>query len=372
MTRRLSRRNSQPARLRFCGPDAERTGPSRYLLHLLRWLRANRDVELEVVLGSGGPLVEDMAAVADLSVLAEPVPGTPRRRSPPIDLVYLNAVAAARAFRQLPRSRVPVIGHVHELSAGLEHWAGPGDLDVIRSSSRVLAVSRAVIDELVQRHGFDRAAVGLLPGFVWGEPLPPDARARARRSLAIPDSEVVIGSSGTLDWRKAPDLFLRTIDSLQRAATGPPVHGLWVGGGSTSPMSDSFRHHRARTAHPDRVHLVESTDQPLSWFAAMDVFVLTAREDALPLVCLEAASLGIPIVCFDNGGAGDLVQAARCGATVSYPDITRFVAEIQRLVDHVELRRACGDRGARVVAEHFTIDVVGPQVWHEINALIRS
>jgi len=244
-------------------------------------------------------------------------------------------------------------------------------VDVIRSSSRVLAVSNAVIDELTERHGFDSAGIGLLPGFVSEDPVPPDARARARQALGVPAGDVVVGSSGTLDWRKAPDLFLQLVDGLQRADTGPVVHALWVGGQPTSDMADSFRRNRARTARPDRVHLVESTDEPLSWFAAMDVFVLPAREDAFPLVCLEAASLGIPVVCFDNGGAVELVESARCGATVTYPDVAQLVVEVRRLIDHVALRRACGARGARLVAQRYTIDVVGPQVWGEIDTLVR-
>ena len=41
-----------------------------------------------------------------------------------------------------------------------------------------------------------------------------------------------------------------------------------------------------------RVQIVRSDESPERFLAALDVFVLTSREDPFPLVCLEAANLG--------------------------------------------------------------------------------
>ena len=84
-----------------------------------------------------------------------------------------------------------------------------------------------------------------------------------------------------------------------------PVYFLWVGGDMTNLHSAQILHDAAKLRLGDYFKVLGTVPNPLDFFAAFDVFVLLSREDPFPLVCLEAASLGKPFVCFDNaGGAG--------------------------------------------------------------------
>jgi glycosyltransferase involved in cell wall biosynthesis len=59
----------------------------------------------------------------------------------------------------------------------------------------------------------------------------------------------------------------------------------------------------------------------LKYFAAFDVFALVSREDPFPVVCLEAASLGKPIVCFNSSDGEKEFVENDCGFVVPDLDI---------------------------------------------------
>lgn len=103
-------------------------------------------------------------------------------------------------------------------------------------------------------------------------------------------------------------------------------------------------------------------DDPLPLVAAADVFVLPAREDAFPLVCVEAAALGRPIVTFDNGGAAELVARADCGTVAPALDVDALARAIVGLAASSDRRELAGDRGRAFAQEHLLIDQAGPRL----------
>ncbi len=370
-----------PHRMVFCGQAADRTGPPLYLLRVAEWIKRHRDVELFFLLLEGGPLVDEFRAHGEVVVVDEhrPAPRQAvarsilRRRLRSFgapDLIYVNTATSVRALRLLDIGHTPVLSHVHELSVGLDFWLDPSDLALLRSASTaVLTVSQAVEVELVERHGFSPDHIERHPGFVPTD-LPSVDGSATRRRLGIPDHAVVIGAGGVLDWRKAPDIFVRVVEeTAARAST--EVHGLWLGGGPGSPLAERVRREIAESAIPDRIHLVDEHPDVFEWLAGMDVLVHPAREDAFPLVCVEAGAMGLPLVAFDNGGAAELVQAGGGGAIVRYPDLPAFVDATTALVEDPERRSQCGDRARSWVQRNHTADVACPRLWETLERWMR-
>jgi glycosyltransferase involved in cell wall biosynthesis len=82
--------------------------------------------------------------------------------------------------------------------------------------------------------------------------------------------------------------------------------------------------------------------KPADYMAAADVFVLTSREDPYPLVCLEAAALEKPIVCFEGGGGTPEFVEADCGFVVPYLDIIGMADRVISLLDSPDCRDNLG------------------------------
>lgn len=361
-------------RIVFCVHGGERTGPPVLLLRFARWIHEHDLADLDFVLLRGGPLVGEFHALGRVVVLDEFDQSDRlrsrllRRRLAPFagpDLVYVNTGGSVRALRYLERGAAPVVSQVHELSVGLDYWLDPDDLTLLLDTAdRLLVVSEAVGRELTEVYGVDPVRVARHPGFVAS--VPDDAPPTPAGLGPGPR----VGSSGTVDWRKAVDLFVLLAGEVDRRRPGAGLQFVWIGGDPSSPLRAAVDDDRERAGLGDRLVLVDEVADPLPWLAALDVFVLPAREDAFPLVCLEAASVGVPLVCFDNGGAAELVEASDGGTVVPYPDLGAMADAVVALLDDPEGRAATGGRARAYVAGHHTTAVSSPLLWAELESVL--
>ncbi|MEL7209914.1 MAG: glycosyltransferase family 4 protein, partial [Actinomycetota bacterium] len=134
----------------------------------------------------------------------------------------------------------------------------------------------------------------------------------------------------------------------------------------------SFRQDVEASGLSDRFALVPHVADPLEWFSAMDVFVLPAREDAFPLVCLEAAAQGVPVVCFDNGGMPEYVDGAdeECGAVVPYPDLDAMADAVLAFASDDDRRERAGKVGAARVRANYDVPAVAPGLWKTVEGVL--
>jgi glycosyltransferase involved in cell wall biosynthesis len=107
------------------------------------------------------------------------------------------------------------------------------------------------------------------------------------------------------------------------------------------------------------------------YFAAMDVFVLPSREDPFPLVCLEAAAAGRPIVCFENAGGMPEFVEDDCGFVVPYMDIEAFAERLTRLIDDSQLRTRMGEAARNKVRSRHNVAVAAPLLFDAMQRTLR-
>ncbi|NDY57921.1 glycosyltransferase family 4 protein [Desulfovibrio sulfodismutans] len=87
--------------------------------------------------------------------------------------------------------------------------------------------------------------------------------------------------------------------------------------------------------------------------SAADLFAFPGIRESLGMVYLEAQSVGLPVVAFDNGGVPEVVGRDETGFLTPPFDDAAFRAALCRLLDDRDLRRAMGERAeARVRQRH--------------------
>ena len=102
------------------------------------------------------------------------------------------------------------------------------------------------------------------------------------------------------------------------------------------------------------MHLVGNVQSPFDYYEVLNLVALTSREDPFPVAMLEAASSGLPIVCFDNaGGAPEFVQQD-AGIVVPYIDIERMADACVRILGDDELRMRLGASAKRKVETFYS------------------
>lgn len=384
----------------FCSHAAERTGPPLVLHRFLEWLGPDAPFDVELVFGEGGDLLDDFARFGRVHVLDEYRPpawvlvsdsvlhrlrlgGLARRlrraaiarRLAPVgdhDLVYVNTAGSVRALRYLPDRPRRVLTHVHELEIGLRHHLHPDDLALILEVTDHFVTVADAVTEAVVGLGVDPGRITRRYGFVSGDHLAPseDAVAAARDRLGLPEGTLVVGASGLTHWRKAPDLFL-LLAQVVRARLGDRVHFVWVGGEPDDPSFWPYRYDLEQGDLAGAVTFVPHVEDPSPYFATFDVFVLTSREDAFPLVGLEAAAVGLPLTCFETGGMPELIGPDG-GAHVPYPDVDALATAVVALLEDPEARRRAGEAVRARVRERHLAEVQGPGILADIEAVLHG
>jgi glycosyltransferase involved in cell wall biosynthesis len=113
----------------------------------------------------------------------------------------------------------------------------------------------------------------------------------------------------------------------------------------------------------DVVRFIPSGNDMDSFYQEIDVFLLVSREDPYPLVVLEAASYGKPIICFDNaGGAPEFVQDD-AGTVVEYLDIIGLANALNAYQKNSDLVKQKGNTAKdRVQKKHQDKNLVLAQL----------
>lgn len=371
-------------RVRFLAHGAERSGPPIALLRLLQaWRATDPGFDTEVVLGRGGPLAREYAALSTVRTagldrrspeqllaraLAGVGAGSVGRRvrttatrlrigGRPADLVVVNGATAAgvELLRSMPPA--PTVMIAHELSTGWMANLDPDDRHLLlERTTGFLAVSEAVRRYLVDHHGVDPAAVHVVPPPVDPVDPPPDRTGR-------PMERCVVVSGGVADWRKAPELFVTTAHLCRQLAPEIDWEFRWFGGGTgADPAAWPLRLEIDRLGLATTVTFTGPLRDPADELARADLFLLTAKEDAAPLVAAEAAGSGLPIVTFDSGGVVELVRDAGCGVVVDYPDLPGLAAAVVDLARDPARRSDAGRHGATLVRAQRSTPVVADRV----------
>ncbi len=88
------------------------------------------------------------------------------------------------------------------------------------------------------------------------------------------------------------------------------------------------------------------------WYRRADIVLQPSRAEAMSRVMLEALMSGVPLVCTDIEGAGEVVRA---GDGVLFPvdDKEALTAALLRLVNDPSERQALAERGRRRFAETY-------------------
>jgi glycosyltransferase involved in cell wall biosynthesis len=365
----------------FVSHDALRTGAPILLLHFLRWFKLHTNVAFEILLRAGGDLQPDFEAIGPVSVLqpwarltSSPVELARRMHNQlllarlarsGVKLVYSNTVTNGGVLRTLARPGRTVITHVHELEARIRSLRPDDFAGVLAHTHRYIACSQAVKANLVDRHRIDGAAVEVIHEFIQMPSGTADSRKRdaVRATLGVPPGALVVGAVGTTDWRKAPDLFIQLAAAVCRRRPGLPVHFVWVGGAvAGSPAFDALAHDIRGAQLDSQIHFLGEQSSMLDYFRAFDVFALTSREDPFPLVCLEAAAVGVPIVCFDGAGGEKEFVEEDCGYVVPYLDVQAMAESTIALLESEGLRRRLGERAAEKVRSRHEVTVTAPKI----------
>ena len=365
----------------FIAHDFSLAGAQNSLLRILNWLKANTNWQLGVLALARGTLeteynklalVETIVPPRDASVdilpesMNERVESALRRLMRRMDglpdLVVGNTVVASLAYPAIAQCGVPLLTRVAELPSSVKQYASPNMISaMLHHSTAFVGVSSPVVT-MLQNMGVAPERISCLPGVIADYPTPPvgEERIQLEQRLGIDTSVPILWGVGSASHRKGADLFYNTCLHLYDLGI-TNFQAVWAG------HSDSSLDGWSPAAHPaqSKVHFIGEVNKPYQLMKPGDIFVLSSREDPFPLVSLEAAERGLPIVAFaQSGGSVDLVNAG-AGILAEKENPTDMAVKLATLLSDKSALLAMGQRAHDLVMETYTIERVGPQ-WVEL------
>lgn len=367
----------------FVSHDAAPHGAQILLLNLLRWFKDQQVFSLELLLKEGGVLEPDFARVAPCRVWQKPFSVTQRLLSlvrtsdivklykRDIDLIYSNTITNGDLLEILTTLGCPVITHVHELENYIHHIGKDRFDKVKRYTHLFVAASHAVKANLIANHGIAEERVKVVHAFIPTARFSAEqlsrSREEVRRGLSIPADAFVVGGSGTIDWRKSPELFVQLAGYMKRVAPNRKLYFLWVGGHTSWELE-----YDVNKLGLDTIRFVTHVANTAEYYNAMDLFALVSRIDPYPLVCLEAASLGKPVICFDRAGGMPEFVEHDSGFVVPYLGIAEMADKIVTLYDDPVLCRQLGESAQQKVRVRHDVSVAGSDIAGIIKECIEN
>jgi glycosyltransferase involved in cell wall biosynthesis len=370
--------------LLFIGHEASATGAPFTQLYLIKWLKANTNYRIALVLVLGGALEEEFRQVVDELhvVVAPPAVSIAQRASAKLDrgtnyrrrllerrvqqlqptLIFANTaltIDLAARFKQLTGAKLLI--NIHELDSTFYYYTPE------RFERHVPAVDMFIMgSHMVRKYyenwcgiGEDRAVV--VYDFIAEQLSGSSTAAAIRAQFDIPAGSPVVGGIAVLYPRKGADVFVQV--ARQVIEQQPNAYCVWVGGSVESPEYKAIQRDLRLLGLEKQVLFVGGQRDLRGYYELFDVFLLPSREDPFPLVCLEAALAGKPVICFDKAGGMPEFVRDDAGAVVPYLDDARMAAETLRLLRDDALKTKMGEVGQQRVRQEHTIATIGPAMY---------
>ncbi|RXT04509.1 glycosyltransferase [Ammoniphilus sp. CFH 90114] len=349
----------------FIGHEAEQTGAPIILLDIIKWFNKFTSYKVKVILLRGGQIQEEYKKSAETLVLNEQVNKNTFKATisdfigDDNCIIFLNTVVSARFIELMDLSKYPSIAFIHELEKTLRIF--PKETNLLKKNIRsLIAASDAVTDNLIYNHGYREEEVETVFAFIDPQHqfLDDNKRKERRKKLNLPADKLIIFGCGVLYWRKNPKGFIEIAEKVL-TKTDKECEFIWIGDGEEKDICERLIKKKNLENH---IKFIGSVDNPRDYFAAGDIFLLPAVEDPFPLVCLEAADSGLPIICYDEAGGMPRFVEDDAGIVVPFNDINKMAGATCILIEDKVLREKLGRTAREKVLERHVINKSAMQI----------
>lgn len=188
-----------------------------------------------------------------------------------------------------------------------------------------------------------------------------------RSSLGLPHDRIIIGSfqKDGIGWGggykpkliKGPDVFC---DSVIELAKKNRIFVLLTG-----PSRGYVKKRLESAAIPYLHRFVKSPDDVSIYYKAIDLYLVTSREEGGPKAVLEALATGIPMISTKVGMAPEIIKNGSNGFLVDIDDVKAITDKAEDLINDKEQRCLIGNNAAKSV-QSYDWAVIACRYYNEI------
>jgi len=353
---------SKPGKIIVVSHDAHPHGAQFLALGMVRSLKQDLHLDVEVVLLGKGILSKDFTALApvhDLSDADTRNVGLKNLATSLFDRGFasaiINTTVSGAVIPIFKAAGIESVCLVHELPGVIKSHSLEVQANLISKYAKAIVFPAKIVAEgFSQFASLDESKIFIRPQGLYRRNKwrfkKSVARESVRKQLGLnPEAKIVL-TVGYADRRKGVDLFVEC--ALNIFEQRNDVHFVWIGHWEESIKSE-IENKLNKNPNKNRIHFLGFNAETAIFHAAADVYALTSREDPFPNVVLESFDAGIPVVAFEgSGGATDLLEKVG-GVVVPSLDVKKFSDAICQFLDSTKLTSNFGESALNYIDEHF-------------------
>ena len=289
----------------------------------------------------------------------------------PIDILHAH----------MPRASIPgtIIGRLARVPVIVNHehgWAFRGqplrrffDRNVVaRGSDVLLAVSEWDRSRMIEIERIPERHIRILHNGIPSVPIDGPGMRDVRGELGVPTQGGLVGAIGRLYPEKGYEELIRAM-ALLKQGSSVPIGCAIAGHG---PQEGRLNALIAELGLANEVRLIGRRQDVLDVVRALDVAVLSSRNEGSPLALMEYMAAGAPIVASAVGGVPELIEDGVHGLLVSPRDPEALASAIHRLLEDRPLATRLGDAARERQRADYDLDVVVGQLEHLYTELFEA
>ena len=224
--------------------------------------------------------------------------------------------------------------------------------------------------EKLIKHGLKKEKIVVIPLGVDLSIFKPKIKAergKIKKKLNIPNDKVIIGSfqKDGEGWGeglkpklvKGPDIFLKVVQNISKKF---PVFVLLTG-----PARGYVKNGLEKMGVPYRHDYLQNYYDIVDYYNALDLYLVTSREEGGPKAILESMACGVPLVTTKVGMAPDILTDQENAMLVEKENIDGLIKSVATILKNKKLKTQITTKALNDVVK-YKWDVIVKQYYQQI------
>ena len=217
--------------------------------------------------------------------------------------------------------------------------------------AQTLVVVSTSLKEKAIREGIQPKRIQVIANGIELPPRLEAAAATVRKELSPAQNQPLLLAVGRLVTPKGHTYLLQAVPAL--LTEYPDLQLVIAGEGYLRPALEA----EIDSLHLERsVHLLGNRSDVPVLLQACDIFVLSSRNEGMPIALLEAMAAGAAVISTRVEGVADLICEGQNGLLVPVEDPVALAQAILHLLRNPDLRRQLGAAARETIQEKYSLD----------------
>ena len=352
--------------------DLSLSGAPILMLTLARYLK-KLGHSLTVVSPYEGPLGQEYEALDATVVVAEDLLDDVRIDAQMVcgdyQLVVANTILGWRSILAAKAFHIPSILWIHESKFGQEtvrHRVGVKD--ALNAANAILFPTQTTANLYQEFLTCNNSHV-----FPYGLDVNEldQSMGNEQPLHQMATDKVRVVNIGSVEPRKGQDVLLKAVESMP--GTASQSMELYMLGRLLDKLDANFTQRmRNEVEGMPNAHLLGQLPRAaiMAHLQAADIFVLSSRDEVLPVTILEAMYHGKAIISTRVGGVAEIIEDGINGLLVDMEDHKALAERLTLLGGDAELRKRLGEAARQTFHERLTMDQFGPAFEEMMAAVV--